>query len=406
MVGLLENIRAIEFADMGVGPIAGVILAELGAEVIKIERPSSIKPSNRINPNKQNGIPVALPQNMSFEFSNRHKKSITLDLTNVKGKEIAYKLIKKADVFFSNFLPNSLKRVGFDYSTLSKYNPRLVYVTSSAYGPNGPDNDKSAFDQLIVARSGLMMGCGESEAPVSIRGAITDTFASTFLAFAVVGGLMARERSGKGQSIESSLFASALWSQYVNISQYLMSGRVAEKLSNAGALTQLGSYFKCKDGRWLFLAIRQSAGQDVWPEFCHILGMESLETDPRFADRINRQNNSAELLDILNGKFCTKARDEWINLFRMRNAKFAYEIINDISELPDDPQVTANDYIVDDIHPILGQIKRLRFPLSFNESPIQMLRPAPQLGENTKDILKELGYSTTEIADLKNDKII
>jgi crotonobetainyl-CoA:carnitine CoA-transferase CaiB-like acyl-CoA transferase len=407
LAGLLEKIRAIEFADMGVGPIAGVILAELGAEVIKIERPVPVRPANRISQNVEAKVPNTPPPNMSFEFSNRHKKSITIDLTKKKGKEIVYKLIEKSDVFFSNYLPGSLQRVGFDYNTLSKYNPKLVYVTSSAYGQNGPDSEKKAFDQLIIARSGLMMGCGEPDSPpVSIRGAVADTLASTFIAFAVVGGLLAREQLGTGQFIESSLLAPTLWAQYVNISQYLMSGRAPERLSNIDALTQLGSCFKCKDGRWLFVAIRQSAGPDVWPEFCQILGIESLENDPRFIDKINRQKNSIELVNILNNRFFTRSRDEWVQQFKAKNATFAYEVIHDITELPDDPQVLANNYIVNENHPVLGQIKRLRFPLNFNEAPIPVLKPAPQLGEHTEDVLKELGYTSEELAILKNDKVI
>ena len=405
MGGLLDGICAVGFASHGVGPIAGIILGQFGADVIKIESPAGGDPTRGYN---RPGAKVP-PGNhgISFEFTNRNTKSVTIDLNKEKGREIAYKLIGKSDVFFTNYLPNSLKRIGLDYQTLSKYNPKLVYAASSAYGKVGPDNNKRAFDPFVIARSGLMLASGEANGPpVEIRGTLADTTAGTFLAFSVIAGLLARERLGIGQEVASSLFAAMIWLQQANVQQYLYGGEGMGRQSRARVLNPLANNYRCKDGRWIKVGGGDDPASD-WHKFCHLLDIESLEKDPRFEDIRKRQDNSQELIGVLDNAFYNKTSNEWIEQFKAQNSGLMYERINDVSDLSDDPQVVANNYIVEEEHPTLGHIKRLPFPMDLGKTPIVPVpKPAPQLGEHTEETMLRIGYSREDIAELRHDKVI
>jgi crotonobetainyl-CoA:carnitine CoA-transferase CaiB-like acyl-CoA transferase len=409
MAGILDGIRVVEFSAILQGPVAGLILAQMGAEIIRIEDPTG-KDRNRFN---QPGMRPSQPQDQIplSEFTNRNKRGITIDLSNEKGRDIAYRLIAKSDVFFSNYLPRSLKELGLDYDTLSKINPQLVYAASSSYGKKGPDRNHKSFDRLAIARSGLMMAAGELDAPpVEIPGFIGDCLAGTFLAFGIVSGLLARNRLGVGQEISTSLLGPLVWAQMVHVTQYLMEGRLAEapmtRQSRMSALNPLSNNYQCKDGRWLKLTAAPSGS--VWHEFCHLLDIESLEKDPMFENARGRQDNSEELIKLLDNAFKAKTRDEWLAHFKAQKAAgFLYVAIKDVSELPNDPQLSANNYIVEDEHPTLGHIRMVQLPIEFSKTPVfPGGRPAPYLGEHAENILAELGYSREEIEELKNQKIV
>lgn len=409
MVALLDGIRAVGIAWYGVGPIAGFILAQLGAEVIKIENPKGGDQWRGFN---RPGVRTVPPgnHNLGFEIWNRQTKSLTVDLTKEKGREIIYRLVAKSDALFTNYLPGQLKQLSVDYDTICKYNPQLVYAASSSFGKNGPDRDKRAFDHLAIARSGIMFASGDTgQPPTEIKGAVADTTAGTFLAFSVIAGLLAKERLGIGQEISTSLFAPMIWLQQANIQQYLYGGDAAERQSRLSPLNPLNNQYKCRDGRWFKLggAVGGADPNAVWHDACHLLEIESYENDDRFKDTMVRQDNSSELVGILDNAFLKKTRNEWIEHFKTENTRILFESVQEITELADDPQVIANNYIVDDNHPALGHIKRVPFPMQFGETSIMSeLTPAPLLGENTEEILLELGYAREEIADLKNEKVV
>lgn len=402
MAGILEGMRIIEFAAMGAGPLAGIVLSDFGAEIIKIENPGIGDPSRVMFQPKERQIP---PGNHSilYEFSNRNKKGITLNLSSKKGRDIAYRLIKEADGFFSNYFPRVLKKLGLDYESVSKINPRLVYAISPAFGKNGPDRDKQAYDPMAMARSGIMLAISKDDEPGSmIPGAVADLMGGTFLGFAVMAGLLARERYGIGQEIDSSLFGPMLWAQYLNISAHYSGNPQMRKVPRKSTWNPMSNSYRCKDGKWLFLIARN------WPELCRFLNIDELADDPRFLDQGPRAKNRGELIRILDETFAGKTRDEWVELFKAHPSKdLLYEVVNTIADLADDEQIQANNFMVDEDHRGLGPIKTLKFPFNFSQTPVASERTAaPSLGEHTDEVLKSYGYSEKDIAQFRKEKII
>jgi crotonobetainyl-CoA:carnitine CoA-transferase CaiB-like acyl-CoA transferase len=401
MAGILEGIRVIEFAALGGGPLAGLVLGDFGAEVIKIENPKGGDPSRVMFQPKERPIP---PGNHSilYEFSNRHKKSITLNLAQEEGREIAYKLIEKADAFVSNYFPKNLKKLGLDYETLSKINPRLVYATSPAFGKYGPDSDKQAYDPMAMARSGMLMAISGTDEPGSmVPGAMADLMGGTFLGFSVMLGILARERYGIGQEIDSSLFGPMLWAQYLNISAHLSGNPMMRKVPRNSTWNPLSNSYKCKDEKWLYMIARG------WSELCRVLDLGNLVEDPRFTEELSRAKNRGDLIKILDEAFAKKTRDEWIEHFKTSQANLIYEVVNTIPDLADDAQILANNLIMAENHRGLGSIKMLKFPFNFAKTPVATSRnAAPSLGEHTDEVLAEAGYSKEEIAQFREDKVI
>jgi crotonobetainyl-CoA:carnitine CoA-transferase CaiB-like acyl-CoA transferase len=401
MPGVLEGMRIIEFAAMGGGPLAGVVLGDFGAEIIKIENPKGGDPSRIMFQPKER--PIA-PGNHSvlYEFSNQHKRGITLNLASDKGREIAYTLIASADAFFSNYFPKNLKKMGFDYETLSKINPRLVYATAPAFGKEGPDKDKQAYDPMAMARSGMMMAISNDDQPGSmIPGAVADLMGGTFLGFAIMAGLLARERHGMGQEVNSSLFGPMLWGQYLNISTTLIGNPPMSKVPRKNTWNPLSNSYPCKDGKWIYIIARD------WPGLCRVLHLDLLADDPKFNEQTQRTINRKELIGILEKAFAEKTRDEWFATFKEAQIDLLYEVVNTVHDLPDDEQIKANLLIKEDEHRGLGPVKILRFPFDFSKTPVAMSRSAaPGLGEHTEEVLQEYGYSTEEVAQFRQDKVI
>jgi crotonobetainyl-CoA:carnitine CoA-transferase CaiB-like acyl-CoA transferase len=377
-------------------------LGDLGADVIKIE-PLSGDPV-------RGTVDIALTQisgratcNYISEYANRNKRSITLDLKTEKGRGILYKLVEKSDVFVHNYRPKAMKRLKLDYETLSRYNPQLIYGHGSAWGSKGPDSEQPGMDQATSARAGLMYMAGEPEAaPVHFVTGLSDQAAAIVLAMAILAALFARERRKVGQQVNVSGLGSVICLESLAITYRLLHDEEFPRRSRLKMGNPLWNYYQCADGKWLILAMQQA--DRYWSSFCKVMGIEHLERNQKFDNMRVRASNSEELISILDQRFSTKPREEWLEL--LAKADLIAQPIQTISEVVADPQVVANNYIINYEHPVYGLIKMIGFPYEFSRDSPSVRRAAPELGQHTEEILLEMGYTWNDIVDLKNQGIV
>lgn len=405
MVGPLEGIRAVEWAAFGNGPIIGVLLGYMGADVIKIEHPVYGDPTRGTKSLYGTALDTPQGRNLLFESANLNKRGMAVDLAKDEGRNIVYKLIETADVFHTNYFERNARKSGLDYETLSSRNPRLIYVQASGYGSKGPDKDKRAFDPAVLARSGMMLSAGErGTPPVQIVGAICDTQGAIMSAFGILAALFAREKTGRGQKIEAPMLAAMTWLQYTDVFVSLVRGQEMARYSRKSNKNPLTNFYRCKDDKWLMFAEVQS--DRYWHEFCEVIGIEECENDQRFADSMKRRDSASELISILDRVIATKTRDEWIEILNSRKVNFAYEIINSVADLRNDRQVLENEFIINYKHPILGEVQLPGFPVKFSEMPANTVKPGPEVGQHTEEIMLELGYSWDDISRLRDQAVI
>jgi crotonobetainyl-CoA:carnitine CoA-transferase CaiB-like acyl-CoA transferase len=402
----LEGIRVIDWGLWWVGPGTCGILSTLGADVIKIETREGGDPNR--NAVGIRGIPTLLPNGntIQHEAYNWNRKSITVDLKRPEGKEIAYRLVEKSDVFVQNFRPGTAENLKMDYKTLCQYNPKIVYGTGSGFGLKGPEARRPAMDFLGVARSGIMFTAkGPNEPPQVTTGGLADDVESIFLTLAIMTALYTREKFGFGQEVDVSHLSSMM-----NVQRGMMAVSLLTGQSDPGvpdrrkAPNPIYNTYQCKDGKWLVFGHFQP--DPWWPNFCQAVGLEPLIRDPRFKDYKSREKNNEELIKKLDVIFIEKTRAEWTDVLNKND--LIWGEVNTLTDLHNDPQVLANDYIVDFDHPTLGPIKTLGMPMKFSKTPgVAIHSRAPELGEHTEDILVNLlDYSWEEVSSLRDDGII
>ena len=402
MNGPLEGIRVIECSQWIQGPMAGVMLADLGAEVIKVEDP---KVGDGTRGWLQTGFGAQthrVERNYIFEGCNRGKKSITLNLRQPKGQEILHQLVKEAQVFLHNWRGESVaKKLGADYETLSLINPQVIYSHASGWGPEGPLSESQAYDLAAEARSGMLHLCREpNAAPVVYPGGIGDIIGAVTAVAGILAALVSRDRLGKGQKVDTSLLGSLLQVLTLEVCSSGIAGEEYPLRSRSTMGNPLYSHYPCGDGKWLTFCMTQP--DKYWHSFCQAIGAAELEKDARFENLTIRAQNAVELIRILDAQFATKTRDEWIKHFQESKAAIIYGPLQTMPEVLEDTQVLANDYIVDFQHPVYGPIKMPGTPHRFSETPAGSRETAPELGQQTEEILLELGYSWEDIIALKD----
>lgn len=401
----LEGVRIIDWTIYQQGPVGTSMLGNLGAEVIKIEELRG-DPARGITMTG-GSIPALLPHggNYYFECLNYDKKSIAVDLKRPEGLEIVYRLISNSDVFVQNYRVGVAKRLHLDYETLQKYNEKIIYASVSGYGSKGPDATKASFDYTIQARSGLMFAIGEEEMPpVCASIGMADQLGGMVLVSGVILALLVRERFGVGQEVDVSSLQSLAFLQNINVSCKLLKDREYPRLTRKKVGNPLWNHYRCKDGKWIVFSMNQS--DRFWHDFCQIMGIEDLENDPRFQNMEQRNNNSVELISILDEVFASRPRQHWLDAFG-HYKDMVYDVVNTIAELIDDPQVIASDIIENFDHPVLGPIKKLRNPINLSKTPAKTRLPAPEVGQHTEEILIDIcGYSWKDIERFKNEGVI
>ena len=396
----LEGIKVVEWSMYATGPLAGVMLGDLGADVIKIEDGTTGGDRTRGMRYVAGGMDCQMPggRNAWFEVMNWNKRSVTLDLKQPRGREIALQLLERADVFILNFRPTVVARLGLDYESVSRRNPRIIYVAASSYGTRGPIADRAGNDYTAQARSGMMWPSGSpDETPRPNAGATADMASATLMAQAVVTALLARERFGVGQQVELSNLGAGMWMEYYASAITLLTGRPWPPVDRRRPGNPLFNHYRCGDGRWLVLG---NLLPENWPVFCRLVGLEHLLADPRFADVDARRRHTAELTAALEEHFCTRPLHEWEALLA-RDPSMTFERVQSLADLATDPQVRENGYVVDMDHPAYRRVDVQSFPIRFAHTPAVPRRPAPELGEHNLDVLVgELGYTPEQVGDL------
>lgn len=402
----LEGIRVLDWTHWQQGPVAAMMLGDLGADVIKIEQRVTGDPfRGLIVADGGNDLNVGPGRGCYYECLNRNKRGIALDLKKEEGRKIVRGLAETADVFVHNFRKGVPQKLGLDYESLSSHNPKLIYANCSGFGPQGPASHDPAYDYLAMARSGIMTtGGNDPDTPVPPGAGLADQMGGTMAAYGILAALLARERLGVGQELDASLMSSMIWLQFLNVNSSLMVGYTHRcPPRGQGARNPLVYHYRCADGYWIALSLLQA--DRYWTDFCKVAGIEDLKKDPRFENMTVRALHSPEMEAILDRIFATKTREEWIGLFR--KADLIVAPLNTISDLGNDAQVTANDYVIEYDHPVLGRtIKMVGMPVELKQTPGSIRRPAPELGEHTEEILLEAGYGWDEISALKEQEVI
>ena len=382
----LDDVTVIDFSQVMLGPAATQMLADFGADVIKIERPGRGDLSRW-----SVGSPDDL-DNPVFCSLNRNKRSIALDLRTEAAKHIVLELIRRADVLVENFRPGVMDRMGLGYASVSAVNPRLVYASGTGFGSRGPNVHKGGQDVLAQALTGVIHRRSDPSHPLSVYPtALADYTAAVHLAQAIVLALLARERTGEGQRVEVCLYDAMLAMQTQEAASRLM----RDEELNWGAMPLTAVFETADDPLVIVGAFREEPLRDL----CRALGMEDLSADPRFADLEAMKTNTTVLRGLLQEAFRGGSREHW--LARLEEADFLCAPVRDLEEALGDPQTTANDMIWAE-----GPLRLVGDPMHLSDTPASLRRPPPSLGEHTDEILLGLNLSSEEIAGLHAQGVV
>jgi len=403
MTMALEGIRVLDVSEAGLAPVTCRILADMGAEVIKVERTGGGDQTRGIL--KISGNVPIYDINYVLEFYNLNKKGITLDLKKPEGREILYKLVEKSDVFVCNFRPHALKDLKLEYKDIFKVNPKIIYTHLSGYGLHGPEKDVGAYDFVgYWARSGVMATLGEPGTPLPFQvPGFGDNTTGMYAACAIMMALFHRERTGEGQEVCISLVGGGIWSMGIVLSSVLATGLEYGRISRTNQSNPIFNSYECKDGRWIQLACIQ--GDRYWAGICKALELGALETDPRFATHELRMKNNVPLIKILDKIFQSKTRSEWAEVLAKEN--IIWTIVKTPGEVASDPTPWSDGYFREIDHPAGKKLKVIMPPWQFSKTPATIRRTAPEYSQHTEEILTEtLGLGWDEIEALKEKKVI
>lgn len=396
MSGPLTGMRVMDFTRALAGPHCTLLLGDMGAEVIKIERVKGGDEVRRMGPPFING------ESAAFMASNRNKKSVTVDLKDPRGREICVRLAQWADVLVENFRPGVMKGLGLDYITLSQVNPLLIYCSISGFGQTGPMADQGGYDTVAQGMGGVMMVTGVPGGPPVKAGVpVIDLGTGMFGALGVLAAYIARQQTGKGQHIDTSLLDCSVALGLIDGSDYLASGELPMPLASAHRRIAPHGAFRTQDG---YITIAADSAPETWKTFCQLLGKEAMETDPRLADNMQRRKNLPFLIEQIEAATTTRESAFWLE--KLQAAGIPCGPVNNYDKVFQHPQVLARNLLVENVHPQAGRVKMVGKPLKFSDTPATDLAPSAALGEHTPLILRSLGYSMTEIEQLRQAKVI
>ncbi|KAF5345539.1 hypothetical protein D9758_012028 [Tetrapyrgos nigripes] len=406
----LKGIKILDLTRILAGPTSTMLLADLGADVIKVEQigkgddtrtwnpPSAPMLPGHLMPEETRDLPA---ESAYFLAINRNKRSMTIDFKSLNGQEILRKLVAQSDILVENFISGKLAEIGMGWEDCHKINPRLIYASITGYGQTGPYRKAAGYDVIIEGEAGLMHITGEPDRPPSKVGvAATDVATGLYAHGAIMAALISRQQTGKGVWIDCNLFESQL-AGLANIgSNYLIAGLEASRYGTAHTSVVPYQAFPCKDG---FIII--GAGSDKqFVTLCRILNLPDLSTDPRFLSNALRVTNRDTLINILSNKLMEENREVWLEKFV--GAGVPYGPINNIKQTFEHPQAVARNVTVEVHHPRAGKIKLVGPAVTYNGQKMPVTRPPPWLSQHTEEILTELGYTAESIRELRKAKVV
>jgi len=374
----LDGIRVVDLTSYIAGSYAAMQLADMGADVVKVESPEG----------------DAFRELPGFFGWSRGKRSISVDLKTPEGRAIVERLATGGDVFMENMRPGVAERLGVGWTRFAALNPRLVYCSVTAFGSTGPGAERPGFDPIFQALGGLMTLQGFGGPPQYLRTAPTDYYTAALATQAILAALFTRERTGRGQRVETSLLRGVL---------ALQSGVAVDYVGKPSLVRDNPTYrlYQAGDGQWFFLAV---GNQSFWVKLTKALGLERVADDPRFGSWLLRVQNNADLLPILEARFREKPRTEWLELLAAHDIPAAP--VQPLLDFFEDPAVRHHDLVHEYEHPEVGRLRLVGQPIAFTETPTRDPGPPPTLGQHTDEILCELGYTDAEIAALRARRVL
>lgn len=387
--GPLAGMKVIELAHIMAGPVCGLMLADMGADVIKVEKPDG-DDTRRFLPPDIGGVSAA------YLMMNRNKRGIALNLKDPDAVEVLKNLLKDADVVIENYRMGTMEKLGLSYETLREINPGLIYCEISGFGRTGPYANRGGFDLIAQGMSGLMSitGEGPGRPPVKSGAPVSDITAGILGALGVSAAYARKLITGEGQRVDTSLFEAAITHTYWQSAITFATGTAPGPMGSAHPLNAPYQAFRTADG-WLNVG---AANQKNWERMLDVIESPELATDERFASNSGRMAHLEALTEVLNGKFSVRSTEEWMTL--LEAAGVPAGPVLDIAEMHRDPQVLARDMVTETQHPTAGAVKTIGLPIKFSETPGAVTRPAPRLGEHNREVLTEIGYDSETIDSL------
>jgi crotonobetainyl-CoA:carnitine CoA-transferase CaiB-like acyl-CoA transferase len=391
--GPLTGVKVIEMCHVMAGPTCGRMLADMGADVIKLERVPDGDDTRRMLPPDIEGEPAA------FMMMNSGKRGIAVDLKNERGKDVLKRLLATADIVTENYRADTMAKLGLGYEELRKVNPALVYCAISGFGRTGPYASRGGYDLIAQGMSGLMSFTGEGPGrpPVKVGAPVCDITAGILAAMGVLAAYVHRLKTGEGQMVDTSLYEAGITLSYWQSAIALATGIAPGPMGSAHPLNAPYQTVETADG-WITFS---GANDRNWRRLLELLGLDELAEDPRFMDNAGRMGNLDELMELLSVEFRKKPRDTW--LAELEAAKIPAGPVFDVNEMHADPHTLARDMVVEVEHDRIGSVKTIGCPVKFTETPSAVHSAAPIYAQHTREVLAEFGYAADEIESLVAD---
>jgi crotonobetainyl-CoA:carnitine CoA-transferase CaiB-like acyl-CoA transferase len=384
--GPLAGMRVLELAQIMAGPTCGMMLADMGADVVKVEKLPGGDDARSYREPSINGVSAP------FLILNRNKRGIALDLKRAEGRAILLRMVASADVLTENFRRGTLEKLGLSYDALARVNPGLIYCAVSGYGRDGPYADKGGFDLIAQGFAGLMSITGEPDGPpVKTGNSVADINAGLLAVSGIVAAYVHKLRTGRGQIVDTSLMEAALQQTYWHAASYFATGQSPRPTGSAHLLTAPYQAFRTANG-WINIG---GANQSNWERIADVLGHPEWRSDPRFATNSARMDHLDQLVTLMSDVLARQSSADWIAAFDAAGVPVGP--VHSIGEALTHPQTLARGMVVELVHPQAGAMRALGCPIHFSATPTSVTRPAPVLGEHTREVLSEHGYESAEI---------